>query len=215
MQKERLTSLADSIFAIVMTLLVLTLNIPEIRGVIDNTTLWSAIKTMNISFLSYVFSFSLLFVYWRAHHFIVSIYAKNIDFNLTTINAVFFLLIALIPFSTHLMGVYSDTQVAVSLFATHIILVGLVLYGMKRYVISAHDIENIPLTVRDRRHGNVRILLPVFFALLAIPFSFINTTIPFLLFALAVIFNLIPHSTNIVIGFIDLFRPKQKGNSID
>ena len=40
-------------------------------------------------FLSYLLSFSLIFTYWRSHHFIASVLAKNIDTKFTNLNAVF------------------------------------------------------------------------------------------------------------------------------
>src|SRR3989304_4045482 len=58
-------------------------------------------------FLSYLLSFSLLFTYWRSHHFIESILAKNIDTRFSNLNAIFFFFIGLVPFSSLLLGRYS------------------------------------------------------------------------------------------------------------
>src|ERR1035437_3141133 len=102
MKSNRLEQLSDGIFAIVMTILVFDLRIP---GVINsNMDLWQALKNMAPLFLSYLLSFSMLFTYWRAHHFFVSVYAKNIDMTLTNINAVFFLFVGVVPFTTSLLG---------------------------------------------------------------------------------------------------------------
>lgn len=207
MKQGRLASLADGIFAIVMTILVLSLQVPEFSGIVTNEGLWSALKAMKIAFLSYVLSFALLFTYWRAHHFIVSIYAKNIDFQLTTINAIFFLFIALVPFSTHFLALYSATQLAIFIYGANIIIIGLTLLWMKQHVIRSHDIKAI-LTPRDRRHGDIRILLPVVFAVVAMLLSIVSTQISFALFAFAILFNLIPKSTDIIAWLLGLGRPR-------
>jgi uncharacterized membrane protein len=92
------------IFAIVMTILVFEIRVPELQS---NATSWDialALRNATPLFLSYMLSFAVLFTYWRAHHFITSVYAKNIDIRLTNINAVFFFFVALIPFSSHLLG---------------------------------------------------------------------------------------------------------------
>lgn len=207
MKQERLASLADAIFAIVMTILVLSLKVPEFQVSLTNGQLWSLLQALKLPLLSFVFSFALLFIYWRSHHFITSVYAKNIDLHLTTINAIFFLFVALIPFTTHLLGVYSANQLAISIYAVNIILIGLVLFWMKRYVIVSHDIKSI-LTQRDIRNGNIRILLPVFFAAVAIPLGFVDTTISLSLFTFAILFNFIPRSTDIIAWILDLGRPR-------
>jgi len=207
LKQRRLNSLADGIFAIVMTILVLNLKVPELQVSLTNSQLWSLLQALKLPLLIFVFSFALLFVYWRAHHFITSVYAKNIDLHLTTINAIFFLFVALVPFTTHLLGAYSANQLAISIYAVNIILVGLVLFWMKRYIIKSHDIEAV-LSPRDIRNGNIRILLPVFLAALAIGFGFISTDISLIIFAVSIIFNLIPRSTDIIIWILDRGRSK-------
>ena len=202
MKQERLASLSDGIFAIVMTLLVLALSVPNIPELTaTNQNLWQALSSMKISFLSYVLSFALLFTYWNAHHFIISVYAKNIDFNLTMRNALFLLFIALVPFSTHFLSLYSSTELAIFIYGSHIILISALLFEMKRYVIDSQNIESV-LSFRDIRHGNIRLILPVIFSVIAILFSFINPKISIALFAFVITFNLIPGSTDAVSWFI-------------
>src|SRR3990167_9867860 len=116
MNHTRLDQLADGIFAIVMTILVFQINLPSIWGPIDNATLWLEIQKLFPVLLSYILSFALLFTYWRAHHFFVTIYAKNIDSNLTNINALFFMLISLIPFSASVLGQYNKNELSVIIF---------------------------------------------------------------------------------------------------
>lgn len=195
MTHHRLGQLSDGIFAIVMTLLVFEVRLPDFYVSPSNAMLWSAIKTLEPALISYVLSFSLLFTYWRAHHFFVSIYAKNVDLMLTNINAVFFMLISLIPVSASLLARYSGTELAVTIFGVHIILIGLVLYWMRRYVLYSEHIKNPEISHREIFGSTVRTLMPVFFALVAILISFVNIKVSLGLFTLAVIFNLSSIST--------------------
>jgi len=200
MKQERLTALADGIFAIAMTLLVLTIVVPQISPEnVSNRSLWQSLLNIKVSFFSHILSFALLFTYWNAHHFIISIYAKNINFKLTALNAVFLLLISLVPFSTYFFGLYSFTQIAIFIYGLHIILISFVLYIMKRYVIKSKNIESV-LSYRDIYHGNIRLFLPIIFSTLAILLSF-NPKISLALFAFVIIFNLIPGSTDIIAWF--------------
>src|SRR3989339_797188 len=127
MNHTRLDQLSDGIFAIVMTILVFEIKVPVIWGPTDNLGLWLEIKKLLPVFLSYVLSFSLLFTYWRAHHFFISIYAKNVDPMLTNINALFFMLISLVPFSASILGQYNKNELALIFFSIHTILISLTL----------------------------------------------------------------------------------------
>ncbi len=197
MKHGRIDQLADGIFAIVMTLLVFSIKIPEAILVSNNQELWQAIQSLSPYFASYLLSFALLFTYWRAHHFFVSIYAKNVDTRLTNLNAIFFLLIALVPFSSSLLSRFSQYEIAIAVFGIHIILIGLALYSMRNYVLYSDQIKNPEITPREIHGSTVRTLAPVIFALIAIPVSFIDTNFSLFLFTLAVLFNLSSSSTRL------------------
>ncbi len=198
MKHTRLDELSDGIFAIVMTILVFEIRIPFFFTDPTNRELWYEITKLLPSFLGYVLSFALLFTYWRAHHFFTSIYAKNIDSKLTNINALFFMLISLVPFSTSLISHFGNNQLAIAIFGVHIILTGLTLYWMRRYVLYSDNIKNPEISDREIHGSTVRTLVPVIFGLIAIPLSFISTTLALSLFTLIVIFNLSPWSTRLV-----------------
>src|SRR3990167_6419575 len=110
MKPFRLEQLADGIFAIVMTILVFELRIPDILQISSNQDVLGALREMLPLFLSYILSFAMLFTYWRAHHFFISVYAKNLDSMLTNINALFFMFISLVPFSASILGQFSQNE---------------------------------------------------------------------------------------------------------
>jgi uncharacterized membrane protein len=220
MNHNRLDQLADGIFAVVMTILVFDIKVPTIWGPIDNMGLWTQIRQLSPVFLSYLLSFSMLFTYWRAHHFFVSVYAKNIDPMLTNINALFFMLISLIPFSASLLGLYSKNELSVIIFSVHTILIGLTLYWMRRYVFYSEHIKNPEITRREIRGSTIRTMVPVFFALVAIPLCFYSTKLSIVLLTLAVLFNLSTYSTRLFEKILKsihyfLFREDPKGHFAD
>jgi len=206
MKQERIDGLTDGIFAIVMTILVFEIRVPEIVGFTSNEALFNEVFSLYPLFLSYLLSFSLLFTYWRAHHFIASVLAKNVDIRLSNLSAFFLLFVCLVPFSSHLLGVYYNTEFAIILFAINIILIGLSLFAMRRYVIQSSSIETTPYTKTENEHANMRILLPVFVAIVAIIVSFFHKEIALVFFTLAIVFNLSRRSTRYMFYVIDLFR---------
>lgn len=196
MKPSRLDNLADGIFAIVMTILVLQIRVPEISGPAANAKVWGSLLEIKPLFMSYLLSFALLFTYWRAHHYFTSVFAKNIDIRLTNINALFLALVALVPFSAQLLGAYSHTQIAIFVYGLHIILLGLTLWWMRDHVIKSKYIENNEITERDLRHSTIRLAVPIICSIIAILLSFINTTLSLALYTFAIAFNLLPQSAS-------------------
>ncbi len=197
MKQSRLDQLSDGIFAIVMTLLVLEIRVPLIEGVSTNADVFRAFISVTPLFLSYLLSFMLLFTYWRGHHHIASVLAKNIDNAFATLNAFFFLFVGLVPFTTLLLGRYHDTQAAIAIYGVHIIIIGLLLYMMRQYVIGAPTIRNLEMSPSETQHGTIRILFPVYTAACAIIVSFWSTEISLFLFTVAILFNISRKSTTL------------------
>ena len=210
MKQSRLDQLADSIFAIVMTILVFEIRVPELYGAINDQNLLTSLVALSPIFLSYLLGFSLLFTYWRSHHFIASILAKNIDTHFSNLNAVFFFFIGLVPFSAHLLGQYSYSEVAIVFFATNIVLIGLSLFRMRHYAIMSKTIENTPFTKTENEHANMHILFPILAAIVAVLVSYYNVNFALLFFTAAILFNLSDRSTRLTFYFIDIFRKKKK-----
>lgn len=198
MKQSRLESLADGIFAIVMTLLVLEIRVPALLLSVSDSSLLAALSESLPLFLSFLLSFSLLFTYWRAHHFITSVYAKNIDTKLTNINALFFFFVALVPFSSNLLGHYGQSQLAIFVFAMNIVAIGLSLFWMRRYVTLATTIENTETSPLENAHAYTRILVPVFCAIVAVFISFASPVLSLSFFTIAILFNLSRRSTSLM-----------------
>ncbi len=210
MKQSRLDQLSDGIFAIVMTILVFEIRVPSFFGIVTERELVHSLISMYPVFMSYLLSFSLLFTYWRSHHLIASVLAKNIDPRFSNLNGVFLFFVALVPFSSHFLGQYSNYETAIIFFALNIILIGISLYRMRKYVIKSETIENMPFTKTENEHANMHILFPVGAAIMAIALSFVSNKLALILFTLAILFNLTSKGTKYTFYIIDLFRNKQK-----
>lgn len=206
MKQIRLEQLADGIFAIVMTILVFEIRVPELSGYVSEETIVNSLINMAPAFLSYLLSFSLLFTYWRSHHFITSVLAKNIDTKFSNINGIFLFLVALTPFSAHLLGKYIYSETAIVFFAINMILISIILFKMRRYVIKSETIDNVPFTKTENAHANMHVLFPAFAAAIAIAVSFTSNILALFLFTLAILFNLSSRSTKILFSFINFFK---------
>lgn len=203
MKQQRLDGLADGIFAIVMTLLAYELKVPILEGFVTDSLLWNTLKHQIPVLISFILSFTLLFTYWRAHHFLASVYSKTLTVGLANYNAAFFFFITLVPFSARLLGEYGSVHIAVAVYGCNVIAIGITLFLMRYHIETSPVIETIPITKADRRSGYIRILFPVFSAIGAILLSFWDPAISMALFTVAIIFNILPASTNIVHNLLD------------
>ena len=212
MKQTRLDALSDGIFAIVMTILVFEIRIPYFSGSLADKQIFDLLISILPLLINYILSFSLLFTYWRSNHFIASVLAKNIDVNFSNLNGLFLFLVALIPFFSNFLGNYPNSKVTVIAFAVNVILIGLVLFVMRRYAIKSKNIENTPFTEIENSHAYVHILFPVFSAVVAIIISFFSTTTAIFVLTLAILFNLSKNGTRYLFGFLDLFRKNKIEN---
>ena len=210
MKQQRLEQLADGIFSIVMTLLVLEIHVPALGPSADNVDLFFAIQSLVPLFLSYLLSFTLLFSYWRSHHYIMSVFAHNVDHRLVNINGIFFFLLSFVPFTSNLLGAYSDSILAIMVFALQFILIGFTMLSMRNYVENSNSIENSPYTVVERRHAYTRMVFPIICGLVAILVAFISTKLALFLFTIGILFNLSKRSTNVIFRILSIFIPKWK-----
>ncbi|OGN22869.1 MAG: hypothetical protein A2915_01130 [Candidatus Yanofskybacteria bacterium RIFCSPLOWO2_01_FULL_41_34] len=210
MKQSRIENLADGIFAIVMTLLVLEIKVPIIN-VITEYDLTRQLFSITPLFFSYILSFALLYTYWKAHHSTISLYAKNVDDRLSNQNAFFLMLIALVPFTSNFLGQYNTFRLPVVIFALHIVAIGLSLFKMRLYVKKSETVENNDISKYEENHAQARILVPVFCALIAIFISFYSTQTSLVFLTLGILFNLSRRSTRFIFSIPRILGIKVEG----
>jgi uncharacterized membrane protein len=90
------SALSDGVFAIALTLLVLTITTPELRGS-QETLLGRELLARAPEFASYVISFAVLSLLWVRHHrFFRGL--ERIDARATALNLLYLGLVALLPY---------------------------------------------------------------------------------------------------------------------
>lgn len=148
--KNRIEALSDGVFAIVMTLLVLEIHVPDLPANASNLDLIPALAHLWPKFLSYAVSFASLGVYWISHHNIYHLIRRS-DRVLLWLNLFFFLFAAFLPFSTSLLNAFRQTQVAPVFFGANLVLIGWLLYLQWAYASAQPGmlVESVPREHRD------------------------------------------------------------------
>jgi uncharacterized membrane protein len=131
MTKTRIEFLSDGVFAIVMTLLVLELRVPE--ATLDDAELWRALLGLAPQFVSYFISFAVLAMFWTMHHAMFHLALKGVN-RVLLVPALFYLcFLSLVPFSAHLLGVHPRSKVAAAFYGLNVLAISLAHVGIFHY----------------------------------------------------------------------------------
>ena len=96
------------------------------------TKLTTALGEMTPKFMRYMISFSLIGCYWKAHHRIFR-YIRAYDGRMLSLNLLFLMCVAFLPFPSSLLGEYGAQLVPVEIYAGSVAATGLLLGGMWWY----------------------------------------------------------------------------------
>jgi len=108
----RLLTFTDGVFAIIITILVLELKVPDLGS---GQSLSRALRETRPTFVAFVVSFLLVGMYWSWHR---SAFAqvRYIDRNTLWLNLVFLLPVAMIPFVASVLGEFPSSPTALHLY---------------------------------------------------------------------------------------------------
>lgn len=123
MPKSRLEAFSDGVIAIVITLLVLEIHIPQLPAHASNAEVLGVLLRLFPSCAAYLISFAVCAVWWVAHHnFIHDL--REVNRPLLWLNNLFLLWLALLPFPTALLGQNPGQPVVCALYGVVGILTG-------------------------------------------------------------------------------------------
>ena len=182
---DRQKALADGVFAIVMTLLVLELGVPIVMGTSISSGLAHGLLEMWPEFLIYILSFMVLGVFWLMHHAIfdtVSYY----DGTLAWINIVFLMFVSLIPFSTALFGAYGAERMTALFYGGNLVLLFSTLVSLWAYSTSKSRLIEGEVDASAARGGKMMGIVYIVLVLITMGISFASPVASFIIYAVLV-----------------------------
>jgi len=114
MNKARVESFSDGVFAFAITLLVLSIPIPDIMSP-DDPLLTAALLRATPQLIPYVISFATIGIIWLNHHAMFH-EVENVERTTLTLNLLLLLVVAFIPYPTGVIGRYGALRSAVVLY---------------------------------------------------------------------------------------------------
>ncbi len=152
----RIEALTDGIFAFAMTLLVLNLSLPDSVTGLANIKLYDLLFGQAHKFFNYALGFILLAIFWVVHHQQFH-QIKRTDSRLLWINIFALMFVALMPFSTDLVGDFGGQTTADVFFAGNLLILGLLFlvnwtYATRNHRLVAHDLGREVIAQGIRRN---------------------------------------------------------------
>lgn len=153
--KNRIESLSDCIFAFAMTLLVIGIEVPQDMNGFTPLLVTSTLREMLPDFVHYFIAFLLIAALWVIHHmqFHKIHYA---DHNLLWMTIGSLLFVALIPFSTDLVGDFPTIPLCAFIFELNLLITSALFYLQWRYATANRHLIDPAISDRVIRAGKQR-----------------------------------------------------------
>jgi uncharacterized membrane protein len=156
--KNRIEALSDGIFAIVMTLLILEIHVPNLPPNAPNVEVAPALVALWPKFASYIVTFVSLGFFWVGHHIMYHA-IRRADRILLWLNIFFFMFVSLLPFSTSVLNAFSEAFIAPLLFGANLAIIGWILFFQWSYANAQPDMLADFVSAEYRRIVRSRMLI--------------------------------------------------------
>ncbi len=181
MSKGRMEAFSDGVIAILITIMVLQLKVPQ--GT-DAAALFPLVPI----FFSYVLSFIFLGIYWNNHHHLLQA-IKHVDGRVLWANLHLLFWLSLIPFVTGWMGEHEFAAWPVAFYGIIMLGAAIAYFILTRVLITLHGRDSALATALGRDFkGKVSVAIYG----TAIPLSFVNSWLGCGLYVIVAVIWLIP-----------------------
>jgi uncharacterized membrane protein len=159
----RVLALSDGVFAIIITLLVLEVHVPELT---QGHSLNQALAELRPSLVAFLISFILAGMYWVGHRDLFALIRRT-DRGLVWLNILYLLPLCLLPFGAGMLGRYDTEPVALRIYGLLLVLIAVMRAVIWLYATNRPQLLWQRLDARQRRAGLAINLYPGLIYLLA------------------------------------------------
>jgi uncharacterized membrane protein len=145
---DRINSFSDAVFAVAITLLILTIVVPEVS---NTDQLARELTDMWPKFMGFLLSFVIIGSFWMNHHGMFG-YLRRSTPGLLRINLFLLMFIVLLPFSTDLMSEYNTSVLAVVFYEINMASIALLMCILWWYASYHKDLVDESVSPALRRH---------------------------------------------------------------
>ena len=160
----RVESFSDGVIAIILTIMVLDLKVPQEATLQGLLSIWPTLT-------AYALSFLVVAIMWVNHHHELRT-AKRPDAALLWANNLLLFWMSLIPFVTRYLGDSHAAPLAVAVYAGELALTCISFFWLQ-HVLCRHNLGN-ETRERQYRHMQLKSSLAIASYLLAVPLAFVS-----------------------------------------
>lgn len=135
MTKGRLEAFSDGVLAIIITIMVLQLKVPK-------GDVFSDLKSMKFIFLSYVFSFLYVGIYWNNHHHLFQA-VKHVNGKVLWANLHLLFWLSILPFATSWMGENDFTKNPVAFYGFILLMCALAFNTLQKFCLDVESEDSV------------------------------------------------------------------------
>ena len=173
---EHVIAFGDAIFAFAITLMTISIDIPDLPPNLTESELLSRLYEMYPQVESYIISFAVIAIFWISYHQVFNFITRS-HISMVYLNLLFLLLITFLSITTSLVIDYGSYQISYVIYSVLVIMTSALLafiwwYATKDYRLVDKDIH--PLFVRGVM---VNLLLVPFVFAISILVSFFDLDI--------------------------------------
>lgn len=182
---DRIQGLADGVFAVAMTLLVLDVRLPD-RPAASSRELWSLLGDIGPNLAAYLLSFTMLGTFWLALHAVLGLCSDS-DRRLSWAALAFLFFVTTLPFSASVLAGHVHVRLAIVVYWVNLLALGAAIGWVIRQVALLTGPEQHEGLVLVRRRLYLAQALYAVAALLMV----FSTTVSIVAFAVAQLFFMI------------------------
>jgi uncharacterized membrane protein len=182
MSKDRLLAFTDGVIAIIVTVMVLDLKVPEQHTFDALVAVWPI-------FLSYVLSFIYIGIYWINHHHFFQL-VERVDGLILWANLDLLFWLSLVPFATAWMGETSFAAAPTAVYGVALLMPALAWYAMQLALLRQHGRQSTLARAIGRRDIKGKISPVIYLA--GIAAAYYDTRISWLLYLAVALMWIVP-----------------------
>ena len=160
----RVLTLSDGVFAIILTLLVLEIQVPDLA---QGQTLRDALREVRPSFVAFLISFVVVAIAWAGHRDLFALIRRT-SRVLVWLNILYLLPLSILPFGASLIARYDQESVALAMYGILLVAIEVTRLAIWWYATGRPHLLFAPVSARFRWAGVVIAAVPALAYTLAI-----------------------------------------------
>lgn len=191
MSSGRLEALGDGIFSVAMTILVIELKIPSVKGNSFNDLLHALYQT-RLELICFFISFIILGIMWFGHRMVFE-YISQTNRYFIFLGVLFYMIVCLVPFSTRFLAANTLHWYAILMYGLNLSACNLALYAQWSYAIPRPTLHSRILPQEVKAEAKKLFLISPILYSIAIGFSFFFPLISIVIYFITPILYLLPN----------------------